>query len=149
MIPDAGHGYVLDASVAAKWFLPAEGEPLAQQAGDLLELYANGSLDVLVPDLFWAEIGNLFWKASIRQRWSSSDAAQALHLMRDLRLPTLAHHPYLPAAMKIADGTGRSFYDSLYVAVAAQTGRIFLTADEKLANALGAGFPITWLGLLS
>ena len=33
-----------------------------------------------------------------------------------------------------------------YVALAITSGRPLLTADEKLANALAAHFPIRWLG---
>jgi hypothetical protein len=30
-------GYILDASVAAKWFLPMQGEPLAAESITMLE----------------------------------------------------------------------------------------------------------------
>ena len=57
---------VLDASVAAKWFLPRSGEPLAEEALALLRRYADGEIELTVPDLFWAEFGNILWKASER-----------------------------------------------------------------------------------
>jgi predicted nucleic acid-binding protein len=37
-------------------------------------------------------------------------------------------------------------YDSLYVALAVQTNAQLITADERLANALAARFPVKWLG---
>ena len=40
----------------------------------------------------------------------------------------------------------RTVYDAIYVALAITSGRPLLTADEKLANALAAHFPIRWLG---
>jgi hypothetical protein len=40
---------VLDASVAAKWFLPQE--PLVPEALHLLERYVGGQLRFVVPDL--------------------------------------------------------------------------------------------------
>jgi len=43
---------VLDASVAAKWFLPSVDEPLAAEAQTLLRRYANGDIEFTVPDLF-------------------------------------------------------------------------------------------------
>jgi len=54
---------VLDASVAAKWFLPASGETLTEEALRLLEGYVKGDPQFLVPDLFWPEFGNILWKA--------------------------------------------------------------------------------------
>jgi len=44
--------YVVDASVAAKWFLPPSGEPLADEALQLLASYAQGRGRFAVADLF-------------------------------------------------------------------------------------------------
>lgn len=49
--------FVIDASVAAKWILPARGEPLSIEALDLLGRYVSGDARFVVPDLFWAEMG--------------------------------------------------------------------------------------------
>ena len=51
--------FVVDASVAAKWLLPAMQEPLVEQANRLLGQQTVGSADFVVPDLFWPEIGNV------------------------------------------------------------------------------------------
>ena len=56
------NAYVLDASVAAKWFLPATHETLTEQALRLFEDYAANRIRLVVPDLFWPEIGNLLEK---------------------------------------------------------------------------------------
>ena len=63
---------VVDASVAAKWFLPASGETLTDEALEVLSHYAAGDLRFLVPDLFWAELGNIFRKAARQGRWSQA-----------------------------------------------------------------------------
>ena len=55
---------VLDASVAAKWFLPAAGEPLTSEAQDLLARFTHGRIRFFVPDLFWPELGSVLWKAA-------------------------------------------------------------------------------------
>jgi len=39
-------------------------------------------------------------------------------------------------------------YDSIYVALALETGGKLVTADEKLVNAVGARLPIIWLGAI-
>jgi len=91
------NAYVLDASVAAKWFLPATHETLTEQALRLFEDYAANRIRLVVPDLFWPEIGNL--------------------------LESLARG-------------------------AIASNRMFVTADERLANAVAAHFPVRWLGAL-
>jgi hypothetical protein len=50
---------VLDANVAAKWFLPPAHETLAEEAFGLLEQYVRGRTRLLVPDLVWPELGNI------------------------------------------------------------------------------------------
>jgi predicted nucleic acid-binding protein len=137
---------VLDASVAAKWFLPAASEPLRDEALELLKGYAAGDLRFLVPDFFWPELGNIFWKAVRQQRWSQSEAEAALGSARDRNFPTLPSVPLLGDAFSIALAFDRSVYDSLYVAAALAAKTDLVTADERLANALAAHLPVKWLG---
>ena len=49
-------------------------------------------------------------------------------------------------AFVIASAFDRSVYDGMYVALAVATNTPLLTADERLANALAARFPVRWLG---
>jgi predicted nucleic acid-binding protein len=51
-------------------------------------------------------------------------------------------------ALRIGIEYERTVYDSIYVALAVQSGRELVTADEKLANALAAYFPVKWLGAM-
>ena len=39
-------------------------------------------------------------------------------------------------------------YDCLYVALAVQSKTEWITADERLANALAARLPVKWLGAI-
>ena len=137
---------VVDASIAAKWVLRRGGEPLAEEAALLLESYRDGEVQFLVPDLFWAEVGNVLWKAIRARRCGLSDAQTGLKLLNDLRIPTVASHSTLDRAISIAAAFDRTVYDSLYVAVAILSKCEFITADEKLVNALAARLPVKWLG---
>jgi len=139
---------VLDASVAAMWFLPAAAEPLVAEAVEVLESYAAGRLRLLVPDLFWPEVGNVLWKAARRGRMSRASAEQAVAALQDMRLAAAPTAPLLADAFAIATSFDRAVYDSVYVALAVRSGMPLVTADEKLANALAARFPIRWLGAL-
>lgn len=142
------NAYVLDASVAAKWFLPPTHEAQQEQALQLLQDYAAGDIRLSVPDLFWPEIGNIFWKASLMGRISGESATQAIEGLIGFGITTSPSLPLLPAAFMIASAFRRSVYDSIYVALASSSGRMLVTADERLANAVAAHFSVRWLGAL-
>ena len=137
---------VLDASVAAKWFLPSSAEPLRKQALTLLDSYRAGQLRFVVPDLFWSELANVFWKAFRQRRWEQSDAENALRLARERKFPTLAAIDLLDRAFQIAMAFDRSVYDGVYIAAALATNSELVTSDERLANAVAATLPVKWLG---
>jgi predicted nucleic acid-binding protein len=137
---------VLDASVAVKWLLPADTEPLHDEAMDLLRRFERVEIAFLVPDFFWLEISNVLWK---RTRGPVVTKSMAQNLYRELRakgLKTVGATRLVPEALEIAVAYQRSVYDSLYVALARDTETLLVTADEKLANAVAAYLPVKWLG---
>lgn len=94
-------GYVLDASVAAKFVLNAE--PQSRQAQSLLRSHRAGKLTVVAPDFFWFETANVFWKSARRARISRSNAKEALtHLELSLRVPTVSSMLLREDALAIA-----------------------------------------------
>ena len=137
---------VVDANVAAKWLLPRTNEPLRDEAMYLLQRYSKGELRFVVPDLFWAELGNVLWKAARLKRCTVTVAKEALATLGGHRLPTVSSSALLDVAFGIAIAFDRTVYDSLYVALALTSKGQLVTADEKLANALGAHLPVKWLG---
>ena len=138
-------GYVLDASVAAKWYLP-RGENLVDESVRLLNEYTSDFTRLAVPDLFWPEMGSIFWKAVRNKRMSGQSADEALQSLSELQLPTFPSYPLLRDAYRIATRFQCTVYDCIYVALAVASERPLVTADERLANALAAHFPIRWLG---
>ncbi|MFI5102509.1 MAG: type II toxin-antitoxin system VapC family toxin [Terriglobales bacterium] len=139
--------FVVDASVGAKWASPEIVEPLADCADRFLREYVDGSVQVLVPDLFWIEIGSFLWKAAKRGEITAILAQRGLEAMLNRDFPTVPSRTVLPEAFKLAADFGRTVYDSIYVALAVATGNELITADERLVNALGTRFPIRWLGV--
>jgi len=137
---------VVDACVAVKWLLPAAGEGLLEQANRLLERHVKHELQLLAPNLIEAEIGNVLWKAVQRNRISPTEAENSVRQFTALAIHSLPTSDLLGQALQIAMGCNRSFYDSLYVALALATKTDLITADERLVNALGSRFPIRWLG---
>ena len=137
---------VLDASVAAKWMLPAKGELLRKEAFDLLDAYEAGEVNLVVPDVFWAECGNIAWKAVRRIRMSRADAELAIAAMMARAIPTISSRKLLPEALPIALNFGCAVCDCLYVALAVLSETQLITADERLVNALASRMPVKWLG---
>ncbi|MBZ5719534.1 MAG: type II toxin-antitoxin system VapC family toxin [Acidobacteriia bacterium] len=138
--------FVVDAGVAAKWLLPASGERLAPEAVSLLRRYTRDEVRFLVPDLFWTELANVLWKAVRQRRCSASDAQSSLHRVLRFGFTTVPCTGLLENALSIALRFDRTAYDSLYVALAVATDSALVTADERLARALAAHFPVRLLG---
>jgi predicted nucleic acid-binding protein len=139
---------VLDASVAAKWLLPSPQEPFREEALALLLGYTDGEFRIVVPDLFWAEVASFLWKAVRLGRCTAGEARVALDEIKKYDFPTVPSLSLLDSAFDIASSCGRSIYDSLYVALASGANAEFITADEKLANALAARYPVRLLSAL-
>lgn len=137
---------VLDASVAVKWAIPAMNEPLSEHARQLLARHVQGEVEFIVPDVFWAEMANVLWKGFRRGRWSRTDAEQGIASMLARDFVTVSSASLLPEAVKIAFENDRAIYDCLYAALAVDARTDLITADERLANALAARFPVKWLG---
>jgi len=115
---------VVDASVAAKWFLPEAGTPEA-------EAVLRHPAPLLAPELIVAEVASALWKA-IRRGAARPAQAGGLpeRLSRALRmtpLPDLAE-----AALALALRRDHSVYDCFYVALAAREAAPLLTADRRL-----------------
>lgn len=138
--------FVLDASVAIKWSAPASGENLVPEAFQLLDRYSANEIDFIVPDIFWAEIGNILWKGVRQRRWSSDSAEIAALEIRGRAFTTAPSADLFIEATQMALAYNRTVYDCLYIALAVRSSTDFITADERLANALAAYLPVKWLG---
>lgn len=137
---------VLDASVAVKWAMPSAREPLTDESLRLLKRHVAGEVDFIVPDVFWAELGDVLWKGVRQRRWKRDEAESVAADMRARDFTTVSSLVLLPEALKIAFAYDRAVYDCLYAALAVQAKTEMITADERLANALAAHLPVKWLG---
>ena len=139
---------VVDASVAIKWAIPSAREPFTDEAVRLLKRYVDGEVDFIVPGVFWAEIGNVLWKGTRQSRWRQDEAEAVAADMKAREFATVPSFILLPEALRIAFAHDRAVYDCMYVALAVQSKTNLVTADERLANALAARFPVKWIGAL-
>jgi predicted nucleic acid-binding protein len=125
---------ILDASVAVKWFLP---EVHADFARRLLHNEGfTGNQRLQIPELFFAEIGNILWKHIRRKEMTLEQAQTLLEFVTALPFQIHPHHPLIETALVIAAQTQRTVYDSLYLALAIREGTVMITADERFYNAL-------------
>ena len=135
---------VLDSSVVIKWFLLEDYTPEARQ---ILLAYRNGDCQITVPDLLYAEVGNILWKRHVQKGLDESYCQAALHELDALLLPIVPITRLAADAFSLAIAHKRTMYDMLYVALAEREGCPFVTADERLVNAIGAALPsVKWLG---
>jgi predicted nucleic acid-binding protein len=132
--------YVIDCSVAFKWFVI---EILRPKALVLRSDFDNGICDLLAPDLFPTEMANAFLMEEQKKISRILPGDAALLLVQALKsLPRILDAvPLLARAQEIAKPYRRSVYDCSYVAVAEREQCAFVTADDKLVNALQSAFP--------
>ncbi len=129
---------VVDASVAAKWILE---EADSDRAELILSSVKEKRLAMLAPEILAAEIANALWKAVWRDGMSTEDAEERYSEFVEVCPPLVRDSKLAAEALKLALRFHRSVYDCLYVALAEQTPCEFVTADEKLYNAVEAQLP--------
>lgn len=134
---------VVDSSVVIKWFVV---EPYSTEARRILSDYQAGTLTLLAPDLLNAEIGNIVWKKHVLQGMATADAQLIIDTFRAIPLVQTPTSDLLDNAYRLAVTHQRTVYDMLYVALSLQAACPFVTADEKLVNAVSTALPNTvWL----
>ncbi len=120
---------VVDASVAAKWFIP---EVHSDSAAHLLD----SELVLLAPDLIGAEFGNILWKKVRRREITKEEAVAILKAFASLPLDIHPSAALLAAAFEIAVSLDRTVYDSLYLALAEAENCVLVTADARFHDAV-------------
>ncbi|MFZ5863659.1 MAG: type II toxin-antitoxin system VapC family toxin [Nitrospirota bacterium] len=121
--------YVVDASVAAKWFIPEVHSDAA------LRLF-EGDHSLAVPDLFLAEFGNILWKKTRLGDITRDEGREILKAIKIVPFDIVSSAPLLDPAFEIAVGLGRTMYDSVYIALAVLEGCPLVTADRALCRVI-------------
>lgn len=136
---------VVDASVAVKIFVP---EVLSTQAQEIFARFAseNGA-ELIVPDFFFIECANVFWKWVQRSAYPSKNAREHLRDLTGLGLTSIPAQLVADDALEIALEHRITAYDACYIAAAAQLKLPLISADEKLVRQVAKGsFEVQWLG---
>ncbi len=133
--------FVLDASIAAAWFLPDE----QHEAADRLMSEMRSSVG-LVPALFWFETRNLFLVAERRGRLKQGEPLLLMTQLRGLPLED-AGSGGDGLVLELATRYSLTAYDASYVALARTQGLPLATGDRKMATA-ARGEGVTVVGPL-
>jgi predicted nucleic acid-binding protein len=133
-------GWILDASVAAKWYLRDEKD--TTKADAILHGHVRGTAPLLAPQLIRYEVTNSLLRA-VRSNRINHDYAQRA-TRRFYALPIVEpsdSEERLAVALELAYGMGISFYDAVYVALAEELGRQVVTADRGLHDRVEEHLP--------
>jgi predicted nucleic acid-binding protein len=128
---------VVDSSVAVKWFVV---EPHSDDARKVLDGYKAGDLNLLAPDLINSEIGNIVWKKHRLQGLSASDAQEIIDTFQTISFTFIPTAILLDEAYRLAVVHQRTVYDMMYVALSIRERCRFVTADDRLVNAIATTY---------
>lgn len=121
--------FVVDASLAFAWQLPNRFSNEARRI-------RAAKFDLHAPDLIFCEYGNAIWKETRFGSLALPDGLEAVGVIQSLPLRITPVSEFVAEILPIAFETGRSFYDSTYLALAVRTSSPLATCDQKLFNAL-------------
>jgi predicted nucleic acid-binding protein len=123
---------VVDSSIVIKWSVPEV------HSADALR-YLDPDLERDAPELLLAEISNILWKKVSRNELTRKQAERVAADVGQADVTIQPMGPMFGRALQIALETGRSAYDSMYLALAEALSTRVVTADRRLYNALQNG----------
>jgi predicted nucleic acid-binding protein len=134
--------FVVDASVAVKWYVP---ETFSVEAEKLLDPAHR----LAAPELILPEFGNIIWKKVRRNEITGKDGSDAVKAFEKAAVATYPHRSLLQAAYTGATLTGQTVYDWTYLCLAVHLNCELVTADEKFYKSFSSGKikqHLLWIG---
>jgi predicted nucleic acid-binding protein len=136
---------ILDASVAAKWFL--SDEMLLVEARALRDALLSERIRLSAPPAIWTEVAIGLVRAARRRRMDPSDALlladQAREVSRLVDDIVVEPREIVRTALEVGIGA----YDAEYLAAARQMASSVITADRGMFERGRAhGYDVVWLG---
>ncbi len=118
--------YVIDASVAVKWFSEEDGSELARK---ILQKAQAQEIKLLAPDLLLYEVGNALWKG---KRVKGTDVEEALSVLQNSSLEFFSLDANLiKSSCTFIERYDLTFYDASYVALAYEWDVSLISANPK------------------
>ena len=121
--------FVVDASVVVKWFVPEIHSDAARRLLTLPHEYA-------APDMLFAEAANTIWKKIRRKELTAEDGQRLVADIGRIAVETVSCRALAGDAHALANATGRTVYDAMYLALAVRLDTRLITADDRLEAAL-------------
>ncbi len=119
--------YVIDASVAVKWY-SSFGEEDLLKADKLLQMYVEGSCDLMAPTLIAYELANAL---RFNPNFDVKDVKGALKDFAELQVSLRPPFEHLNSAIDLAFKYSLTLYDAVYAALSQIAGVPLITADYK------------------
>ena len=124
---------VVDISVCIKHFI---FDLLTLKVNQLFNHFAYRQTEIFVPDLFYIECANTFWKYVRAGMYTTAEVQADLATLKAFPLRVVSTADLMEEAVGIALAYGISAYDASYVALSQQVSATLLTLDQRLVNAL-------------
>ncbi len=119
--------YVIDASIAVKWY-STFGEDDLTKADKLLQDYVDGSCDFMAPTLIVYELANAL---RFNPNFKASDVTRAIKDFFDLQITLEDPSRYMNSTIDLAFTYSLTVYDAVYAALSQITGIPLITADYQ------------------
>ncbi|HED36929.1 MAG TPA: PIN domain-containing protein [Ignavibacteria bacterium] len=122
--------FVLDASVIVKWF---SNETNSEKAREIRDMFVNGDILIVCPDLILYEITNALRYANALNENDVKDAVESLYNIEiDIIVPT---KEVMRKSIEFAKEFNITVYDAVYISLSEILNVKLVTADEKLIRA--------------
>jgi predicted nucleic acid-binding protein len=125
----------VDTSVCIKQFI---ADPLTPKVNQLFDHFANPQTEIFIPDLFYIECANTFWKYVRAGMYTAAEVQTDLVTLKAFPLRVVSTADLMADAVNIALTHGISANEASYVALSQQVSVTLLTLDQKLVKALAA-----------
>jgi len=119
--------WIVDASVALKWFMPPETEPDSEVARQII-----GKLPLRTTSLAFYEVGNVLTRLTDFDQGRVTSSLETM--LQVCGEPVELEPSDYGTCAEIASTCGITFYDASYVAIARRMGRTVLSADSDLLD---------------
>jgi predicted nucleic acid-binding protein len=124
---------VIDTNICIKQFI---NDPLTPKVNQLFDHLNDPSCEFYIPDLFYIECANVFWKYVRANLYSIEQVETDLSDLKDLRLQVTAAKDLMLEAVHLGPHYGISAYDGCYVSLSRQVNAPLITLDQKLVSAM-------------
>ena len=124
---------VADTSFVAKLLFSEPGSDVASA------VLAKQKARLIAPRFLQVECAAVAWKRCQRGELAREAAIDSLTKLSQLPIDFVEDELMLAGALDLAIVTGRTVYDSLYLATAIANKGTVITADERFVNALHGG----------